>query len=74
MAGFFNASPTAYPRLPFYLVRMLQFTFASIVAGEMFYFISEINDNGLRVPWVFYIVRSMSSPLHLSESALANTS
>ena len=52
---------TAYPKGVFYLIRVCQLLAAIIVAGEMFYFIWQLEHGSYRVPWMFFFVSIFSS-------------
>jgi hypothetical protein len=45
-----------YPRIVFYVVKVLQIISACAVAGVMFFFIAHLNSKKSSVPWMFYIV------------------
>ena len=51
-----RVKPTAYPFLPFHLIRSAQLVSSLIVASIMTYFLRELHSNGYSMPWTFILV------------------
>ena len=78
---------TAYPFLPFHIIRCAQLLSSLVVASIMFYFLRELSHDGYRLPWTFILVRipttysiailtfvpaNVSFPLHPRRAQLYN--
>lgn len=51
-----RVKPTAYPFLPFHIIRCAQLLSSLVVASIMFYFLRELAHDGYRLPWTFILV------------------
>ena len=51
-----HTGPALYPRVPFYVLKVIQLLSSFIVAGVMFFFIAHLNYGHYVVPWMFYFV------------------
>lgn len=57
-----RTKPTAYPFLPFHLIRSAQLVSSLIVASIMAYFLRELSANNYSLPWTFILVCSFPNP------------
>jgi len=70
-----SRKPSAYPPLPFHLLRLGQLVSSIIVGSVLVFFVHHIRDEGFSVPWTFLLVRLCLFPLlprpHVTEVANA---
>ncbi|KAF1911988.1 hypothetical protein BDU57DRAFT_523262 [Ampelomyces quisqualis] len=52
--------PTHYPRLPFHIVRSVQVLSSTVVASVMFYFLSALAQDNLKLPWTFILLMAVA--------------
>lgn len=51
-----RVQPTAYPRVPFHMIRSAQMVSSAVVVAVMAYFIGQLAWDGFYVPWTFMVV------------------
>ncbi|KAG9187127.1 hypothetical protein G6011_04998 [Alternaria panax] len=55
-----RVKPTAYPFLPFHIIRCAQLLSSLVVASIMFYFLRELSHDGYKLPWTFILLMTVS--------------
>lgn len=64
-----RTKPTAYPFLPFHIIRSIQLVSALVVSAVMGYFLSELSRDNYRLPWTFLLLLAVSVLTVLSLTA-----
>ncbi|KAI9733954.1 MAG: hypothetical protein M1834_002611 [Cirrosporium novae-zelandiae] len=52
--------PSAYPPLPFHIIRGLQLISSMVVSGIMFYFMYHLKHDSYKIPWTFLLLLAVS--------------